>query len=192
MKINPNDSVRLPLFGFCCRAKRKAPMVNSKFKMFDFSNNRLAMLSRYLSKNNHELQAVQHAIWAVSDGYSLASIVESNVLNQKALRDEVARILQTESPWYSVVFKRDSTLCSGKPERLTADFDYQVINNSFVDLMFVDQLGNPLKVFFKYTPHNPDRYIYKVDFDVSNYPSGKYYFKMYYDGVLKKSRPVSL
>jgi len=191
--IPPLDSVKVQVFGFCCMAHKHAPYKDAKFLVGTMASDfRLVELAQYLNKHNHEIPAMQHAVWCISDGNNIASITEDTFEKQQELRAAVAQLMHATVPWYSVSFKKDSSLCSGIPETLFAKIDYQVINTGFVDMILFDEKGTPLKVFFRYTPHNPDRYSYDIKLDVSAYTRGKYFLRMFQDGTLKTEKIIEL
>jgi len=193
LQILPLDSIKVSFYGFCCMAHKHSPYKDARYGTGALASDfRLVRLAEYLGKHQHEPGAMQHAIWAVSNGHSIASITEQNTSKQQELREVVARLMKTVAPWYSVSFKKDSSLCSGIPETLWADIDYQVINAGFIDMILFNESGQPVKVFFRYTPHDPDRYKYQVSLDVSTYARGTYYLRMYQDGAMKSERVIQL
>lgn len=191
--LPPGDSTRHRLYGFCCMATKNAPRTGSRYSMGSFATDiRLVQLAQYLSNNKHEAGAMQMAVWAISNGYNLASITESIPGKQKALREKVAALTNQAAPWYTVIFEEDSSLCSGKPETLVADVEYLVRSNGMVSMVLYDCHYKPTKVFFQYIHHNPKRYTYNIKLDVKGYPSGVYHLKVVQDGTLLANKDIRL
>lgn len=88
--------------GYCCQHSNSAPDEGSGFTYKTHKNEKLQQLAKYMSQNNIPASVKQDAVWAVSDGSSIAHIFDSE--NKKAaldLRKKVCEITGQKDVWYN-------------------------------------------------------------------------------------------
>lgn len=192
LRLAPGQSVKHSVYGFCCNANRHSPVADAKFEVGKMANAQLRKLALYLASKKLPTSVMQSAIWSISNNHSTAGIGTTNDPKVVELRNFVARLKNEVAPWYDVVFKKDSTLCSGEIEKIICHFAYQVNTNGFVTLAVVDKNNMPRKILLNSVAHNPDTYQRDIVLDVADWPRGKYFMRLSIDGVRKIDKVIEL
>lgn len=192
IRLAPKEKITHNVYGFCCNASRHSPSAGAEFTVGYLAEPPLRKLAVYLSKNSFDVHEMQSAVWAVSNNHSIAGIGDAENPKTIKLREFVAKVIGKSAPWYNVVFKKDSTLCSGVAERVIGKFGYQVTTNGFVTLLIVDEKGMPRKMLLNNVAHNPDSYTKEFNLDVADWPEGTYHMRLFIDGVRKIDKTIEL
>lgn len=192
-----NEIKKLKLFGFCCQAHNGAPGYTD-FKVGYMADSAFIILAKYLSETNLPLTVMQNAIWVMSDNNPLNSIHNDNEKDKDKMKGLFQLIAGLKGidyvfPWYTLKYKTDTTrVFSGKPNRMFAEFDYYLSNNSTVDLFIKDANDQLIKKMFVNRPHHRGEYSYRFTLDVADMPKGKYYLRLYADNQLKLEKMFEL
>lgn len=89
--------------GYCCQASNRSPASNLKYEVKQMADTGLVRLANYLSANNFNRDAEQHAIWAISDKKSTAGITSTNDSTLLPLRQLVSNLKGEKLPWYTII-----------------------------------------------------------------------------------------
>lgn len=193
-----NEVKKLKLFGFCCQASNGGPKLGSGFKVGFMEDSSFIYLARFLSKSNLPIGVMQSAVWVLSDNHSLSSIHNDNEKDKGKMKELFGLLaalkgLDYKYPWYTLKFKTDTNrVFSGKPNQMFAEIEYNLRNNSTVDLFIKDANGLLVKQLFMNRPHHRGEYSYRFNLDVANWPQGKYYLRLYADNQLKMEKMFEL
>lgn len=168
-------------YGFCCQAHNKAPSANSAFLVGDIADKPLADLARYINSVKLVASSIQQAVWVVSDNNELSSVVDDNTEAVKELRKFLANLKNIETPWYNTYYKKEAqSLFSGKPEKITGEFEYAIQNDlTMVMVNIRDEAGTIVKSFLVGKAIGRGTYTYKLNWDVSKMTKGKYTLRAY-------------
>ena len=98
--LNSKESKKQPLKAFCSEASDAVPTENTQFTFRNTQRKDLQKLMEYTSKHKVSPSALQDAIWAVSDGNSIANIF-AETAEDKDLRAYVAETTGRTNPWYT-------------------------------------------------------------------------------------------
>jgi len=99
--LEKNNVKTQKLMGFCCKSSNRCPSVGMDFKLVKVSNAKLIEMATYLSKAKCNENAMQSAIWSISNGHSVSEIYDDDAQKVKALRAEVCRLTGQKDNWYS-------------------------------------------------------------------------------------------
>jgi len=98
--LNSKQVKKQAIYAFCSEASDAVPTENTPFSFGNTKRKDLEHLMEYTSKHKVSSSSLQDAIWAVSDGNSIANIyVETE--EDKKLRAYVAEITGRTNPWYT-------------------------------------------------------------------------------------------
>ncbi|PKP19512.1 MAG: hypothetical protein CVU05_11165, partial [Bacteroidetes bacterium HGW-Bacteroidetes-21] len=64
--VKAGQTVKVPLYGFCCQATCGAPKTDEVFSNGKMADSNLVRLARFLAKNTYDDDVMQHAVWIVS------------------------------------------------------------------------------------------------------------------------------
>jgi hypothetical protein len=87
--------------GFCSQHDNSSPDVGSTFKMTKTNNSKLLDLANFIKGKGYSEGTKQSAVWAVSDGETIAAIFEEDKPEVKDLRSYVCEITDKPNPWYN-------------------------------------------------------------------------------------------
>lgn len=98
--LNSKQLKKHPIKAFCSEASDAVPTENAPFTFGNTQRKDLQKLMEYTSKHKVSPSALQDAIWAVSDGNSIANIF-AETAEDKNLRAYVAETTGRTNPWYT-------------------------------------------------------------------------------------------
>lgn len=101
MVLEPGASRTVELQGFCCRSSNRAPSAGISFKPIKTSDPRLTTVAEFINSNKFSPDAIQSAVWCISDKHSVADIYAEDPSSIKPLRDEVCKLTGEKDVWYS-------------------------------------------------------------------------------------------
>lgn len=184
-------------YGFCCQAHNSSPAQSELFKIGDLADEKMVKLAQHLNQNEYPDDAMQGAVWVLSDKKPLDCIISTveNTEKVRKLQKFVATLagLNINLAWYSITYKADtSMLFSGIADTLSGEVEYQLWNHCEASLVLYNDRGKVLYHFFKHKLMGPDKYVYPVKFSVFNWPKGKYYIRLFADGQMKKENVFEL
>jgi len=177
-------------YGFCCQSHNSAPRIDSAYDIGYVENEDFVKLANVINENNFPVNAIQHAIWVLSDSISFSSVRADNMKDILPLRKTLAQILNIEIPWYTISYVEDTArLFSDRPKIIKGNFKYYVKNNSVITINVRNSNGQIVKVFVNEIAKNPGTYEFYLNENVVNWRKGKYSIFVYSDYsniILKK------
>lgn len=173
--LPPLASIIVKGYGFCCQSSNSAPRFGSKFNIGFMAPKTWITFANFIDANNFTPDAIQNAVWVLSNNHPISSIHNDKPELVLELRKVVAKIKKQELPWYSLTFEKDtSNLFSNKPERIFGKIDYYIKHNTIVSINIRDDKGNVITTLIEKLALNPGEYYYKLNFPVSNLKKGEY------------------
>ena len=180
-------------YGFCCQNYNSVPKKDSAFNIGFVENENFVILANVINENNFPANAIQHAIWVLSDSISFSSVQAYNMADILLLRKTLANILGIEIPWYTLSYVQDTaSLFSNRPKIIKGNFKYYVKNNSVITINIRNSNGQIVKTLIKEIAKNPGTYDLYLDMNVANWRKGKYSVFVYadYSNILLKKEFV--
>jgi hypothetical protein len=126
-KLKQGQTDTLDVIGFCCQSTKAAPSKGSFFSVGALAPAAWLIIANLINRHPFPPDAIQHAVWVLSDKHDIRSIpaYKNPVMDQ--LRYAVADILDIELPWYSFRYKSDSTaLFSGVKTHFFAEVPFTI------------------------------------------------------------------
>jgi len=183
LDLSASEEVEINGYGFCCMSAKHSPYLNAEFNPGRMASPALVKLANIINSNKYPENAIQYAIWAISDNHPLSSIYDSDTAKVRSLIDSVAKIKGVVAPWYTTFYEKDTAmLFSGRPERLEAKFSYVVRNNSMITITLMNPIGEKIYTLMKENPHDPGEYGYDLKLKVKGWMSGTYTINVIADG----------
>jgi hypothetical protein len=182
ISISPLSKCNINGYGFCCQSSDASPKNNSEFYIGYIASPEWIRLANLINVNNFPAQAIQNAVWVLSNNHSISSIYYEDVKQIKLLRATVAAIKGIEDPWYSIKYENDTAiLFSNKPERLFGEINYYLNKNATVTINVRNRNGALMKTLIKDLVKGPGNYDYELDLEVKGWPNGDYQISFYED-----------
>ena len=187
--ILPGKEEKVQLYGFCCESSDWGPGVDLKYKAGAMAPPAWVKLAAFINQNNFPDNAVQHAVWVMSNNHDIAGVDCNNREQTIALRKMLCDLTGKEMPWATVNYKQDSNMVfTGVINRIRGDIQYYVRYNCPVTIVLTDNYGRLIKTLMEPTIQGIGRYTFTLDLDVSDYPSGDYEVRIYEDGAILLDR----
>ncbi len=188
-----NESKTMNGFGFCCQSNNSGPGTSSGFSLGKMADDNWQTLAQKVNEGDYPANAIQNAVWVLSDGHDIRSIPAYGDENTQDLRQSVADMLGIEIPWYSFLYEEDSTqVFSGVANRLFAQVAYTVPRRTMMSGIIHDENGN-LVYSFKSYHTSMGEHKYNIDIALDNFEEGEYTFTLMEDfGVMNLQRKFQL
>lgn len=196
--VKAGETKTIPVYGFCCQATNSGPSKGEKYRIGDLKNEKLVAIAKFLNEYNYDLSTTQSAVWIVSNGHVLSSITAETPEKRKEIRplqNFLAKLmgLSETFSWYTLSYKEDTTrLFSGNADSLFGDYEFELWNNCIVKLIINDDKNNVIRRLIVDKAYNPGKYSYELKMNVSEWPKGKYYVRLYSDNQRKVERVFEL
>lgn len=189
--VPPMASMKQTGYGFCCQSHDRSPARDSAFDVGYMAPPEWVRLADTISRYDFPPQAIQHAVWVISNNHPIGSIACNDDKQVKKLLATVAAIKQVDIPWYAVYYKPDSVqLFSGRPDRLVGHVDCYLKKDGIVTITIRNKNGRLMKTLLNRSAQGVGEFDYALDVDVSRWPKGEYQLFIYEDDSnlnLKKS-----
>lgn len=187
----PNGHKTLKGYGFCCQSSNHSPQWNSGFTVGYMAPETWQQVAQFIGQNTFPVNAIQAAVWALSDDHPVSSIWAADMTDVQSLRKMVAEIKGVEVPWYILMYENDTSLVfSNRPERVKGEMNYYVRTNSMVSINVRSSKGMLMTTLVKEMSLESGHYTYNLDLNVKGWPGGEYECTVYenFSNVLLKKK----
>ena len=180
--LNPFANVKVNGYGFCCKSHNSSPYLDSKFKIGYMAPPGWIKLAEVIDKNKFPVDAIQSAVWVLSNNHPISSISADDMASIDLLRKTVSEIKGIEVPWYSIIYEKDTArLFSDRPERITAEIEYYMRNDGILTINIRDKKGKIVKTLVQESQQGPGKHTFDLDLKVKGWPRGEYDIYFYND-----------
>lgn len=192
--LAPRASGALRCRVFCCEASKSGPQSGSRYRAGGPADGRLVQLARHLSAHHYPDQAVQQAVWAVSDGHPISAIDGSDAGSTLALRRFVAEVTGQPVPWYTTAYAapEQGRLFSNEPVSVSGTVEFQQQHPGLLSIVVKDAAGRTVHVMEEGRVLEKGRFTIAVAMTVRGWPKGRYSLLVATDGVLHKRQSFDL
>lgn len=182
--LQPGCEEKVELFGFCCESSDWGPGLDLKYSPGFMAPAAWVKLASFLDRNNFSTNAMQHAVWVLSNNHDIAGVDCGNREQTIALRQYLCDLTGKEMPWATIQYKQDSNVVfTGALTRIRGDIPYYVRSNSSVGVFVTDYTGRIVETLMTPSIHRSGQHNYSLDLDVSGYPKGDFEVRVYEDGT---------
>jgi hypothetical protein len=175
------------LKGFCCQASNRSPQKNTGFKLDLPMDSNFKKLGTFLSAGEFADDAVQQAVWSLSENRTVASITTLKDSSLLPLRQFMADLKGEKLPWYTVVSASciyGNGVINNFPVLLRGKVKLNCGRDEYVTTMMYDKKGLPVCAIVSQWRKNGEN-ICQLDLPVKGLDRGKYRIEMTgSDGVL--------
>lgn len=89
------------LLGFCCISHNRSPKKGTNFTLAKNVDPKLEDIAKHLNKNKYSEDAMQNAVWSVSDKQDVSEIYDEMPETVKPLKEEVCRLTGQTNSWFN-------------------------------------------------------------------------------------------
>ncbi len=173
--LPPLASIILKGYGFCCQSSNSSPGIGSKFNIGFMAPKTWVRLAEFIDKHNFPANAVQHAVWVLSNNHPISSVHNEKPEKVFELKKLLADITEQELPWYSLTFKNDtSQLFSNVPEKLWGTINYRVRHQTVISVNIRNSKGAVVSTIVERVAKSPGNHSVRINLPVINWPKGDY------------------
>ena len=98
--LQPKQTLTTKVAAFCTEASDRCPTASSEMKIAPTTNKKLTELTTYIKGKPIDKTTFQDAVWAISDGHSVANIA-ANDPTTLAFRKQVAALTGQKNTWFT-------------------------------------------------------------------------------------------
>ena len=160
---------------FCCEAAGRGPREGEGYRAGHQSTPKLTSVAEAVAHGEYPDEEVQHAVWVLSDGHSIASMGALDSTATDSLRLAVSRLSGQPVPLYSLRFADEpGRVCSGRPEAISRELIYDVPASTAFNAVVVDHRGRIIQVLHDRTLLERGRHRLSFDLVVLGWSTGTY------------------
>lgn len=139
-------------------------------------------LARTINANEFTIEAIQAAIWCITDNHPLHSIPTKGNQNIQALKRTVSEIQKNEFPWYYLRITDDTTtLNNTKQINLIGNISFYVESSSIITVNIRNNSNEVMTTLIEQTSVGPGTHKFSLNTNVSLWPKGNYVIYVYQD-----------
>jgi len=132
-RLGARQKDTIDLTGFCCQSKKSSPVRGSLFTIGTMAPAIWLLITNLIDRENFPPDAIQNAIWVLSDNHDIRSIPAYRAPAMDKLRHTVADILDIDLPWYSFRYEGDSAhLYTGTKTHFFAQIAFEIPQRAII------------------------------------------------------------
>ena len=187
LALAPGERRSITAFGFCCEASKASPDSAGMFSLGAMADSTIVVLAEFLDEKGNEYpeDAIQHAVWCLTDGYDVSGISGDDIAGLGELRDLVAGLQQIKYPGYGTGLMMEAGEYIPE-ERVTISGEVEIYipGECLVDIYICDREGKQWESFEEQVKYDPGVFQYSFRITAINWPKGSYFLRVIGDGKL--------
>ena len=194
LALAPNGRATVTCAAFCCEASMGGPGAGTSFNEGSLADSALVKLARHMATAGYAEEAMQQAVWAVSDGSPISAIDAGEASTTLALRQFVAALTGRPVPWYTTAFAEaaDGRAFNPNATHVSGRVEFQQRHAGVLSIVVKDASGATIHVLDEGRELRQGNYSIEVDVTVRNWPQGRYAICFATDGVLLERKEFDL
>ncbi|MBL7899881.1 MAG: hypothetical protein JNJ99_15175 [Crocinitomicaceae bacterium] len=181
IKLKRFEKDTLDVFGFCCQSGKSGPSKNALYTIGSLAPAAWIFIANLINLNQFPNDAIQHAVWVLSDNHDIRSIPAYSNPAMDQLRYAVADILDIEIPWYSFRYKSDENdLFTGIKTHFFAEVAFNIPQRALITPQITRPNGEIIYTGEHQYFSAGDQKI-SVSFPISGWEDGEYDFYLLED-----------
>ncbi len=194
LALAPRASRTVSCRAFCCEASMGGPGEGSTFLTGGMAAEPLQKLARFIAEGHFDDDAVQQAVWAVSDGHDLSGIDAGDAQATQALRTFVSTLTGRPVPWYTTSYAPpvDGRVFNPSPVHITGHVEFTQRHAGFLTIVVKDERGRTVYTLDEGRDLRQGMYRIQVEVTVQGWAKGRYAICFATDGVLLKKQEFEL
>lgn len=165
---------------FCVQGPLSGPKVGEAYRSGAMGGAHLVSVAEAVAKGGYPDHLVQAAVWAVSNGYSIAGMGALDSSANDTLRMVTSRLSGQPPPRYAMRFvEEEGRACSGRPAAILRDFAMNVPAGAEFTAVVVNASGHIVCTLEERTLLEPGRHARQFEVQVLDWPAGRYAIHAY-------------
>jgi hypothetical protein len=187
LALAPGERRSILAFGFCSEASMATPDSAGLFSLGAIADSTIVVLAEFLDSkgNSYPEDAIQQAVWCLTDGYDVSGIYSEDFAATAELMDLVAGLQQIKYPGYGTGTLMDETQPVQEVRTvISGEVEIYIPSHCLVDIYICDRDGKLWESFEKKVAYNPGIFQYSFKITAVNWPPGRYFLRVIGDGKL--------
>lgn len=173
--LAPGQETTVLCKAFCCESFGSAPKEGEAYSKGRLADPELVAVAKASAKRAYDDNAIQHAIWVLSDGLDIAGMGAMDSTATDSLRMAVSRLSGQAPPHYSLYYAEGgASVCSGRPEWIRRNINYVVPAGATVTIVAIGKNNQILEVLYERETLAPGVHELPVHVHVLDWPEGDY------------------
>jgi hypothetical protein len=181
--LAPGERRSIRAFGFCSEACKATPDSAGLFDFGEMADSLLVVLAEFLNDkgNNYPEDAIQHAVWCMTDDYELSEIYNADFAGTAELLELVAGLKGIRYTWdenKNVIQAPESRIA------ISGQVEFFIQDQCFVDIYICDKDGKKWEILKEKVPYKPGIIQFTFRIMAVNWPGGTYFLRAESDNKL--------
>ena len=173
--LTPLASAKIIGYGFCCESTNASPAKGTSYSIGYMAPDSWVKLANFISNNKYPLEAIQSAVWVMSNDHDISSVHAEDEGSILSLRKLLGEIKGIDVPWYSTIYEKDAqALFSGRENFIVGKIQYKLKNNAIVSIVVRDKWGTIAKTLVEEAAKGTGPQEYELDLNVKGWGKGEY------------------
>lgn len=139
-------------------------------------------LAKVIDANDFPIQAIQAAIWCITDNHPLSSITSEDKKNIQLLRRTVNEIQKNELPWYYFTSSKDTTeVYPVEHKNIIGNIEFYVASSTIITINIRNEHDEIMTTLIKESSLGPGNHKFSINTSVRTWPKGAYTVFVYED-----------
>lgn len=176
--LAPGEQRLIDLYGFCCEALNASPDSAQVYRVGEMADSAVVALAVFLDEHNNQFpeNAIQHAIWCLTDDYSIDGIYTEDLASVSDLVNMVASLKDVDEEWHFIEnVPEDGARFSHHTRTISGEIELFIPEDCIVNIYICDEQGQKWDEFEKNVAYKAGMYQYSFKLTVTNWPRGKYF-----------------
>ena len=166
---------RINGYGFCCESNNSSPSKGATYSIGRMAPDSWVKLAEFISTNKFPKEALQSAVWVMSNDHDISSVHAEDEKSIQPLRKLLGELKGVEVPWYSKTYEKDANMVfSGRQEYILGTIHYKLKNNAIVSIVVRDKWGTIAKTLVEEAAKGPGPQEYDLQLNVKGWGKGEY------------------
>lgn len=176
--LAPGAQQKFTAFGFCSQATLSSPDSAEVFSMGKMADSSLISLAIFLNENENKfpVDAIQQAVWCISDNYSIMDIYGEDLASINELRNYVAdlkgldHVLSSnndQTPYWRSIYHYTHTV--------SGEIEVYFASDCLANILIIDREGKEYKSLAKQKSYKAGYYRFTFSFTTTDWPKGEYF-----------------
>lgn len=181
IRLKSHEKDTIEINGFCCQSGKSGPSKNALYTIGSLAPAAWVFIANLINLNQFPNDAIQHAVWVLSDNHDIRSIPAYSNPAMDQLRYAVADILDIEIPWYSFRYKQDQNdLFTGIKTHFFAEVKFYIPQRALMNAQITRPNGEIIYTGEHQYFSAGDQKI-SISFPITDWEDGEYDFYLLED-----------
>ncbi len=160
----------------------KNSIINEDSTSTELTTKKWQKLSKIIEENDYPIQAIQAAIWCITDNHPVSSIISEDKKNIQLLRRTVSEIQKNELPWYYFTSSQDTTeIYPVENKNIIGNIEFYVNSSTIITINIRNEHDEIMTTLIKESSVGPGYHKFSINTSIRTWTKGTYTVFVYED-----------